>query len=425
MKKEDLCMLLIVVALVLIISRNTKIFEGFSINDLPATMTESDKKTIMDMVASGKISEEQLEQQFGSNPESAMPPAKPPTPPKPAMPPAKPPTPPKPAMPPAKPPTPPKPAMPPAKPPTPPKPAMPPAKPPTPPTPAMPPAQRPTPPKPAMPPAKAAGNSGAAPGFPTPMETMDGPTPFGSPFSDNKPSAFGQDFVSAFDRSVDLFAGPDQDMNVIIPSSTAEESLTKKYLGTLQPQIMQNLDEVRTHGSVAGAEFQPYDPSSMSGSLLDNQFAGLQVGLQQPSVQPGQQPVMPPTNRGMVQPPSKQMMPPTAPMGPGGEGPGGEGPGGAGGAEVHFVFGEWCGHSRNAKPEFQGLVSRTDVTTSNGIPVKFVMTEDTSPGMEKFKSSVQGFPSYMLVKPDGQMEELMGHNRTADSIVSIVQGKSV
>ena len=62
MKKEDLCMLLIVVALVLIISRNTKLFEGFTANDLPATMPESDKKTIMDMVASGKVSEEQLEQ---------------------------------------------------------------------------------------------------------------------------------------------------------------------------------------------------------------------------------------------------------------------------------------------------------------------------------------------------------------------------
>ena len=196
-----------------------------------------------------------------------------------------------------------------------------------------------------------------------------------------------------------------------------QESLTKKFLGTLQPQIMQNLDEVRTQGSIAGADFQAYDPSSMSGSLLDNQFQGLQVGLQVPTPQQPSQPVAPPTNMGMAAPsPSPNpMVPPTAPMGGGG----------GGGVEVHFVFGEWCGHSRNAKPEFQNLVSRSDVKTSNGMPVKFVMTEDTSPGMEKFKSSVQGFPSYMMVKPNGQMEELVGHNRTADSIVSIVQGKSV
>ena len=391
MKKEDLCMLLIVVALVLIISRNTKLFEGFTANDLPATMPESDKKTIMDMVASGKVSEEQLEQQFGSAPKPAKA-ATPPTPP----------TPPKPAMPPKA-----------AKPPSPPKPAMPPAKPPTPPKPAMPPATRPSPPKPASPPAK----PGIAPSFPTPMEQPDGPTPFGAPFMEDKPGAFGQGFVSAFDRSIDVFAGPEQDMNVIIPSSMAEESLTKKFLGTLQPQIMQNLEEVRTQGSVAGADFQPYDPTSISGTLLDNQFQGLQAGLPTPTPQPSQpsQPVMPPTNMGMVAPPSpKPMVPPTAPMG-----------GGGGGVEVHFVFGEWCGHSRNAKPEFQNLVSRSDVKTSNGMPVKFVMTEDTSPGMEKFKSSVQGFPTYMLVKPGGQIEELVGHNRTADSIVSMVQSKTV
>jgi hypothetical protein len=447
MKKEDLCMLLIVLALVLIISRNTKIFEGFSANDLPSEMPDSEKKIIMDMVASGKVSEEQLEQEFGmeesSNnsgpprppkpampptpPKPAMPPSMPPTPPKPAMPPAKPPTPPKPAMPPAKPPTPPKPAMPPAKPPTPPKPAMPPAKPPTPPKPAMPPAKRPTPPKPAMPPAKRPtppkpatppAKPGIAPSFPTPMEQIEGPTPFGAPFSEDKPGAFGQDFVSAFDRSIGLFAGPEQDMNVIIPSSATEETLTKKYLGSLEPQIMQNLDEVRTQGSVAVADFQPYDPTSMSGSLLDNQFEGLQVGLKQPSqlAQPSQQPVMPPTNRGMVAPPTpKPIMPPTQPMGGGS----------AKGVELHFVFGEWCGHSRNAKPGFQSLVSRNDVMTANGMPVKFIMTEDNSPGMEQFKGKVQGFPSYMLVGPNGQMEELVGHDRSAESIVSMLQGKTV
>ena len=38
MKKEDLCMLLIVVALVLIISRNTKIFEGMDNIEFPPGM---------------------------------------------------------------------------------------------------------------------------------------------------------------------------------------------------------------------------------------------------------------------------------------------------------------------------------------------------------------------------------------------------
>ena len=249
-------------------------------------------------------------------------------------------------------------------------------------------------------------------------EKMDGPTPFGSPFSSDSPGAFGQDFVSAFDGSINLFAGPSQDMNVIQPSS-AEETLTQKYLGSLESNIMQNLDEVRTHGSVSGAEFQPYDPSSMSGFLLDDQNTGLQIGLEQPAVPT--QPVAPPTNRGMVPPSAKPMMPPAAKP----RMPPTQPTGGTGGVEVHFVYGEWCGHSRRAKPAFQGLVSRTDVKTANGQSVKFVMTEDTSPGMEKFKSSVQGFPSYMLCSSDGKCEELMGHDRSADSIVSMVQGKTV
>ena len=43
MKKEDLCMLLIVVALVLIISRNTKIFEGMDNIEFPPGMSEEEK----------------------------------------------------------------------------------------------------------------------------------------------------------------------------------------------------------------------------------------------------------------------------------------------------------------------------------------------------------------------------------------------
>ena len=65
-----------------------------------------------------------------------------------------------------------------------------------------------------------------------------------------------------------------------------------------------------------------------------------------------------------------------------------------------------------------------DVKTANGKNVNFILTEDNSPGMEKFKSKVRGFPTYMVVKEDGSMEELDGHDRTKDSILNLVKGMS-
>ena len=91
------------------------------------------------------------------------------------------------------------------------------------------------------------------------------------------------------------------------------------------------------------------------------------------------------------------------------------------GLEVHMVYGAWCGHSKRALPDFEELVKETNVKTSASTPVKFVLTEDKSDGMEKFKGKVRGFPTYMIVKTDGSMEELTGHSRTKDSIIEAVK----
>jgi thiol-disulfide isomerase/thioredoxin len=91
-------------------------------------------------------------------------------------------------------------------------------------------------------------------------------------------------------------------------------------------------------------------------------------------------------------------------------------------AEVHFVYAEWCGHSRNAVPDFEKLVQDSSVKTSSGLPVKFVMTEESTPGMAQFKSKIQGFPTYMtVIKNNGTVEsitELDTQGRSADAIRS-------
>ena len=102
--------------------------------------------------------------------------------------------------------------------------------------------------------------------------------------------------------------------------------------------------------------------------------------------------------------------------------------GGSGVVEVHMVYGGWCGHSRNALPAFEELVKVTDVQTSKGSPVKFVLTEDKSEGMKRFREGepkVTGFPTYMVVKPDDTMEVLQGHDRTKDSIITAVKKLTV
>jgi thiol-disulfide isomerase/thioredoxin len=433
MKKEDLCMLLMVVALVLIISRNTSIFEGYG-------NSEEEEESILDIFG-GSPTPSEPEGPAPVPPSPAPRPAAPQAPrpaappaPKPAAPPAPrpvaPPAP-RPAAPPA-----PRPAAPPA-----PRPAAPPA-----PRPAAPPAPRPAaPPAPSVlapsepvqrlpptqpvqrlpptppvqrlpptPPVQRLPTPPTQPAPPTPVKQVQKkpmvqpeqkPSPFGTPLMGGDNGAFGQGWITAFDTDTDMFAsasGEDQ-YGEKIPVSMQQEYLTMKSLGTLTPQIMLNMGEQRSQGTVMGSEFKPWDPSSTSGALLDTQFGGVPSGPTPPQLPPS----------GPAPPPSRPVTPPTPPTP--------QVTGGGGAVEVHMVYGEWCGHSKKAKPAFQELVSNTSITTGSGSPVKFVMTTDDSPEMAQFKEKVRGFPTYMVVKPDGSMEELNGHDRSKEAIINAVK----
>lgn len=88
--------------------------------------------------------------------------------------------------------------------------------------------------------------------------------------------------------------------------------------------------------------------------------------------------------------------------------------------EVHMVYAEWCGHSQNALEPFKELVDMTDVSTSSGKPVKFVLTEQSSDGFKEFKGKVKGFPTYML-KDGANLKEINVGDRSKDSILSAVE----
>ena len=88
--------------------------------------------------------------------------------------------------------------------------------------------------------------------------------------------------------------------------------------------------------------------------------------------------------------------------------------------ELHMVYADWCGHSKNALGDFEKLVDKTDVKTSSGKTVKFVLTEEQSDGMEEFKGKVKGFPTYMVKDASGLSPVDVG-DRSESAIVDAAQ----
>tara|TARA_B100001115_G_C15843446_1_gene423678 strand:+ start:2898 stop:3656 length:759 start_codon:yes stop_codon:yes gene_type:complete len=88
--------------------------------------------------------------------------------------------------------------------------------------------------------------------------------------------------------------------------------------------------------------------------------------------------------------------------------------------ELHMVYADWCGHSKNALGDFEKLVDKTDVKTSSGKTVKFVLTEEKSEGMKEFKGKVKGFPTYMVKDASGLSPVDVG-DRSESSIVDAAQ----
>ena len=91
-----------------------------------------------------------------------------------------------------------------------------------------------------------------------------------------------------------------------------------------------------------------------------------------------------------------------------------------GNVELHMVYADWCGHSKNALGDFEGLVDKTDVKTSSGETVKFVLTEQKSDGFKEFKGKVKGYPTYML-KKGSELTEIDVGDRSESAIIEAVQ----
>ncbi len=170
-----------------------------------------------------------------------------------------------------------------------------------------------------------------------------------------------------------MFASVDAPYGDVVPVSMQQEYALLKSLGKIMPG-----DEVQLqgYGQEQDSVMPAFDPTAQGGLLPEQQFgAG------------GEEQAAPTGDKSM---------------------------------EVHMVYAEWCGHSQNAKPAFKELVDGGDILTKQGVPVKFVMTEEEDESFKMFEGKIQGFPTFMTVRKSGgeveSMEELDIADRSAEAI---------
>ena len=84
--------------------------------------------------------------------------------------------------------------------------------------------------------------------------------------------------------------------------------------------------------------------------------------------------------------------------------------------EVVFYYAPWCGHSKNAIPEWDKL----EANNTTGVTVRKVNCEDEGGKAECTKQNIKGFPTIKVHKTDGTSQDYSGA-RTADAITAHVK----
>ena len=76
---------------------------------------------------------------------------------------------------------------------------------------------------------------------------------------------------------------------------------------------------------------------------------------------------------------------------------------------------EWCGHCKQAAPEFQKLVSASPIALSNGNSATVTMLDADADKAAIAPYKVRGYPTILVMK-DGEKTEYPGE-RTYDAVV--------
>jgi len=80
--------------------------------------------------------------------------------------------------------------------------------------------------------------------------------------------------------------------------------------------------------------------------------------------------------------------------------------------EVHMIYADWCGHSQNAKGDFEKVKDDFDNTNINDHNVKVIGSEVDTPEGKKMaeKFGVGGFPTHIITKNGQVVDESPGRS---------------
>ena len=79
---------------------------------------------------------------------------------------------------------------------------------------------------------------------------------------------------------------------------------------------------------------------------------------------------------------------------------------------------EWCGHCKQAAPEFQRLVNASPITLANGDKVNVTMLDADTDKAEISRYKIRGYPTILIMNGDSdQVEVEYPGERTYDSII--------
>ena len=78
-----------------------------------------------------------------------------------------------------------------------------------------------------------------------------------------------------------------------------------------------------------------------------------------------------------------------------------------------MYYADWCGHCKNAKPEFQKLVDKSPMMIGGKSCTIRMVSPEKEPDLAKGKP-IKGFPTFLLETPDGAPIEYKGARSTQD-----------